>query len=43
MSGEQAINTLLIIVAIAAIAYCLKGIGFVAVKEIFKTKRISLA
>jgi len=43
MPSEQIFPTLITIVAIAAAAYGLKGLGSVAVKEIFKTKRRSLA
>jgi len=43
MPTEQAIPTLLIIAGIAAVSYCLVGIGSVLVKEFFKTKRKALA
>jgi len=43
MPSDQIASTLVSIAMIAAVAYCLKGLGSVGLKEIFKTKRRSLA
>jgi len=43
MPPDQFASTLITVAVIGAAAYCLRGIGSVAIKEIFKTKRRSLA
>jgi hypothetical protein len=43
MPMDQIPSTLITIAAIAAVAYCLKGLGSAAFKQVFKAKRKSLA
>jgi hypothetical protein len=43
MTVDQIPSTLVTIAVVAAVAYCLKGLGSVVVKELLKTKRKSLS
>jgi hypothetical protein len=43
MPMYQILSTLFSIAIIAAVAYCVKGLGSVAIKKFFKAKRRSLA